>query len=75
MTSRSLQYNGKVDVKSLSFGARELRPFAAMGLAKGIITRRPEEYLHKYTGYANMCRGKSDLDLGTCAFFPFTWLL
>ena len=57
MTSLSLQHDGKLDVRSLSFGARDLRPFAAMGLAKGVITSKPEEYLHKYTGCANMCRG------------------
>ena len=57
MTSLFLQHDGKLDVRSLSFGARDLRPFAAMGLAKGVITSKPEEYLHKYTGYANMCRG------------------
>ena len=52
-----MQYDGKLDVKSLSFGARDLRPFAAMGLAKGVVTSKPEDYLHKHTGYANMCRG------------------
>lgn len=52
-----MQHNGKLDLSSLSFGARDQRPFAAMGLAKGIVTSRPEEYLHKHSGYANMSRG------------------
>ena len=67
MTSLLLQYDGRVDVKSLSFGARDLRPFAAMGLAKGVITSKPEEYLHKYTGYTNMCRGRYGLQFSASA--------
>ena len=59
MTSNSLQYDGRLDVKSFSFGARDLRPFAAMGLPRGVVTAKPEEYLQKYTGYANMSRGRS----------------
>ena len=57
MTSFSLQHKGELDVQSLSFGARDLRPYAAMGLARGVITSKPEEYLRKYTGYANLSRG------------------
>ena len=53
-----VQHNGKLEVKEMSFGARYQRLFATMGLAKGIITSKPEEFLHKHTGYANMSRGQ-----------------
>ena len=42
----------------MCFGARDQRPFATMGLAKGVIASKPEEFLHKRTGYANMSRGQ-----------------
>jgi hypothetical protein len=53
-----VQHNGKMEAKEFSFGSRDHRPFATMGLAKGVITSKPEDFLHKHTGYANMSRGQ-----------------
>lgn len=58
MNNAFVQHDGKLEVKEMSFGARDQRLFATMGLAKGVITSKPEDFLHKHTGYANMSRGQ-----------------
>ena len=52
-----LQFAGRLDKKELCFGRREQKKFATMGLAKGIVTSRPEDFLRRSGGQIQARQG------------------
>ena len=52
-----LQFAERLDNKELCFGRREHKKFATMGLAKGIVTSRPKDFLRKNAGHAEAQQG------------------
>ncbi|CAK0782801.1 hypothetical protein CVIRNUC_005996 [Coccomyxa viridis] len=51
------KYAGRLDNKELSFGRREHKKFATMGLAKGKVTSRPEDFLRRHASHAKAAQG------------------
>ena len=52
-----LQFAGRLNNKELCFGRREHKRFATMGLAKGIVTSRPEDFLRRSAGHTQASQG------------------
>ena len=68
----TVQFAGNLDSKDLCFGKREYKKFATMGLAKGIVKSRPEDFLRRNVGHTGASQGlhillPGDYDFGIMA--------